>query len=51
MKKSTKALLLSAFVFPGLGQIALKRYKRGLLFVIPVLVSTIYIELPQKVLT
>ena len=29
MKKSTKAVLLSAFVFPGLGHIYLKRYLVG----------------------
>jgi len=43
MKKSTKAILLSAFVFPGAGQISLKRYKRAFVFIIPVLVSTIYV--------
>ncbi|PIP07519.1 MAG: hypothetical protein COX51_06420 [Syntrophobacteraceae bacterium CG23_combo_of_CG06-09_8_20_14_all_50_8] len=30
MKKSLKAALISGFVFPGLGQIYLKRYLRGL---------------------
>ena len=30
MNNAIKAALLSGFVFPGLGQIYLKRYKRGL---------------------
>ena len=30
MKSSAKGALLSGLVFPGLGQIALKRYKRGI---------------------
>ena len=29
MKKSTKAALLSAFVFPGVGHVYLKNYKAG----------------------
>ena len=43
MKKSTKATLLSTFVYPGLGQLALKHFKRALLFIVPVTVSLIYI--------
>ena len=31
MKKSTKAALLSALVFPGVGHLYLKKYKSGLL--------------------
>jgi hypothetical protein len=31
MNKSTKAALLSALLFPGLGQMYLKRYLRGLI--------------------
>ena len=31
MKKSTKAALLSAFIFPGVGHFYLKSYKAGLL--------------------
>ena len=31
MKKSTKAALLSAFVFPGIGHLYLKRYVAGVL--------------------
>jgi hypothetical protein len=38
MKKSVKAALLSALVFPGVGHFLLKRYARGLvLFVLTVL--------------
>lgn len=33
MKTSTKAILASAFVFPGLGQLILKRYISGIGFV------------------
>ncbi len=34
MTKSTKALLLSAFVYPGAGQLLLKRYYLGAGFVV-----------------
>jgi hypothetical protein len=34
MTKLTKALLLSAFVYPGAGQLFLKHYKTGIGFVI-----------------
>jgi hypothetical protein len=37
MNTATKATLLSALLFPGWGQLYLKRYKRGLLFILPVL--------------
>ncbi|MGZ3578865.1 MAG: hypothetical protein ACXWMJ_01475 [Syntrophales bacterium] len=39
MKSAIKAALLSGFVLPGLGQIYLKRYKRGLAILIPVLLA------------
>ena len=39
MKSAIKAALLSGFVFPGLGQIYLKRYTRGLTILIPVLLA------------
>jgi len=39
MKTAIKAALLSGFVFPGLGQIYLKRYKRGLTMMILVLLA------------
>jgi hypothetical protein len=36
MKKSLKGVLLSGLVFPGLGQVALKRYKRGVAIIVAV---------------
>ena len=39
MKSSVKGALLSGLVFPGLGQIALKRYKRGVLIIAATLAS------------
>ena len=41
--RSLTALLLSALVFPGAGQIFLKRRARALLFIVPTLVAAIYI--------
>ncbi|TFW29649.1 hypothetical protein [Duganella callida] len=45
MKASTKATLISALIFPGLGHLALKppRGKRGLLFLLPAAVAVIYL--------
>ena len=43
MKTAVKAALLSGFVFPGVGQIYLKRYLRGLIILIPVLLGLIII--------
>ena len=37
MKASIKAALLSALVFPGVGQMSLKRYVRGLIPMVLVL--------------
>ena len=39
MNRSLKGVLLSGLVFPGLGQIVLKRYKRGVLIIVATLVS------------
>lgn len=39
MKSPVKAALLSGLVFPGLGQIYLKRYIRGLIIIIPVILG------------
>ncbi|MBU3931294.1 MAG: hypothetical protein KKF01_02445, partial [Proteobacteria bacterium] len=39
MKTAVRAALLSAFVFPGLGQMYLKRYLRGLIPMILVLIG------------
>jgi TM2 domain-containing membrane protein YozV len=36
MDSATKAALLSALIFPGCGQIYLKKYKRGIAIIIPV---------------
>jgi uncharacterized membrane protein len=41
MDKATKAALFSAILFPGWGQIYLKHYKRGLIFILPVLTATV----------
>jgi len=43
MKSPVKAALLSGLVFPGLGQIYLKRYVRGLAIIIPVILGLILI--------
>lgn len=43
MKKSTKAALFSAVIFPGAGLIFLKRYLRGSIFFIPALLAILYI--------
>ena len=40
MKKSTKAVLLSTFVFPGLGHLRLKAYKSGWAFILVILGSS-----------
>lgn len=37
------ALLLSALVFPGAGQLFLKRRARALLFIVPTIVAAVYI--------
>jgi hypothetical protein len=36
MNSATKAALFSALLFPGWGQIYLKKYKRGIMIVLPV---------------
>jgi TM2 domain-containing membrane protein YozV len=41
MDKATKAALFSALLFPGWGQFYLKRFKRGLVFIMPVLIGTL----------
>lgn len=41
MDKATKAALFSALLFPGWGQFYLKHYKRGLIFILSVLVGTL----------
>ena len=39
MKPTTKAALVSALIFPGLGHLVLKRPLRGCLFVVPALLA------------
>ena len=39
MNKSLKGAVLSGLIFPGLGQVALKYYKRGVIIMLTVLVS------------
>ena len=43
MKKSIKAALFSALVFPGVGHFSLGRYPRGLVFFLPALLSLLYL--------
>jgi hypothetical protein len=43
MKASTKAALISALIFPGLGHLALRKGKRGLLFLLPTALAVIYL--------
>jgi len=53
MNNSLKGVLLSGLVFPGLGQVFLKHYKRGVFIMLTVLVSSsvIVIEAVQKAFT
>lgn len=41
MKNSLKGALLSGLVFPGLGQIALKRYPRGVVLMLAVMAALV----------
>lgn len=45
MKQSTKAVLISALIFPGLGHLALRprRGARGLLFLVPAAAGVLYL--------
>ncbi len=43
MTNALKAGLLSALVFPGLGQIALKRYRRGVVLLLLVLAGLVVV--------
>ena len=43
MKKSTKAALFSAVIFPGAGLYLLKHYVRASIFFVPALIAIIYI--------
>jgi len=48
MKNSLKGAFLSGLIFPGLGQLALKHYKRGAVIIIAVLIS-LYIVVMEAV--
>jgi len=52
MNNSLKGAFLSGLVFPGLGQLALKHYKRGAVIIIAVLISLsiVVAEAVQKAL-
>ncbi|HWV16489.1 MAG TPA: hypothetical protein VN030_13735 [Cellvibrio sp.] len=43
MKKSTKAALYSALIFPGAGLYLLKHYVRGNVFLLPALAAILYV--------
>ena len=43
MTNAVKGLLLSALVFPGVGQIALKRYQRGVVLILATLAGLVVI--------
>ena len=43
MTNATKGVLLSALVFPGLGQIALKRYQRGVVLTLATMAGLVVI--------
>ena len=52
MNNSIKGALLSGLVFPGLGQVILKHYKRGIAFMLAVLagLSVIVVKASQQAL-
>ena len=43
MNLAVKAAIFSAILFPGWGQIYLKKYKRGIAIILPMLAGIIYI--------
>ena len=43
MQKSIKAALYSALVFPGIGLLVLKQYKRACVFIIPAALAVAYL--------
>ena len=53
MKRSSKAVLLSGLIFPGIGHIVLKQYLRGsvLMLIALVALSVIVIRIFQQALT
>jgi len=53
MNNSLKGVFLSGFVFPGLGQIILKKYRRGIALMLAVIVSllAIIVKATQQAMT
>jgi TM2 domain-containing membrane protein YozV len=53
MNNSIKGALLSGLVFPGLGQVVLKHYKRGIAFIIVglIIMMVIVVKAVQQALT
>jgi len=45
MRDSLKGVLLSGLVFPGVGQLVLRHYKRGIAFILPTVVILLVIVL------
>ena len=45
MRNSLKGALLSGLVFPGVGQLVLRHYKRGIAFILPTIVILLVIVL------
>jgi hypothetical protein len=43
MKRSVKAALFSCFVFPGVGQMYLRRYARGMVFMLPAAAGLVFV--------
>ncbi len=43
MKKSVKAALFSALVFPGAGHFVLRRYARGMMFFLPATLAFLFV--------
>ena len=50
MKNSLKAVLLSGLVLPGLGQVALRHYRRGITFILAasIILSVIVVKAVQQ---
>jgi len=53
MNNSLKGALLSGLVFPGLGQVVLKHYKRGIAFIftVSIILLVIVVKAVQQTLT
>lgn len=49
MNRTTKAVLFSTLIFPGSGHMVVRKWQRGLLFMIPVLIAMwVYIKYSVK---